>query len=100
MNISCKSIRQTIRKFDKFYTVATKPGAGRTPKVTEREKRLIELQQIRDDTISLTDPVCFAPTNSISQQSVSRILRDFDMVSYITPKKLQITPLQRCTRVD
>ena len=36
LNISCKCIRQTIYKFDKFHTVATKPGAGRTPKVTER----------------------------------------------------------------
>ena len=40
LNISCKCIRQTIYKFDKFHTIATKPGAGRTPKVTERQKRL------------------------------------------------------------
>ena len=33
LNISCKYIRQTIYK---FHTVATKPGAGRTPKATER----------------------------------------------------------------
>ena len=33
-----------IYKFDRFHTVATKPGAGRTPKVTERQKRLIKLQ--------------------------------------------------------
>ena len=37
LNISCKCIRQTIYKFGKFHTVATKPGAGRTPKVTERQ---------------------------------------------------------------
>ena len=43
LNISCKCIRQTIYKFNKFHTVATKPGAGRTPKVTERQKRLIKL---------------------------------------------------------
>ena len=36
LNISCKFIRQTIYKFDKFHTVATKLGAGRTPTVTER----------------------------------------------------------------
>ena len=36
LNISCKCIRQTIYKFDKSHSVATKPGAGRTPKVTER----------------------------------------------------------------
>ena len=52
LNISCKCIRQTIYKFDKFHTVATKPGAGRTPKVTEHQKRLIKLQQVRDDTLS------------------------------------------------
>ena len=32
LSISCKCIRQTIYKFDKFYTVATKPCAGRTQK--------------------------------------------------------------------
>ena len=36
LNISCKCIRQTIYKFDKFHTVATKLGTGRMPKVTER----------------------------------------------------------------
>ena len=40
LNISCKCIRQTIYKFDKFHTVAMKPCAGRTPKVTERQKRI------------------------------------------------------------
>ena len=44
LNISCKCIRQTIRKFDKFHIVATKSDAGRTTKVTERQKRLIKLQ--------------------------------------------------------
>ena len=42
---------------DKLHTGATKPSAGRTPKVTERQKRLIKLQQVRDDTLSLTDLV-------------------------------------------
>ena len=49
LNVSSKCIRQTIRKFDKFYTVATKPGANRVRKVTERQKRLIKLQQVRND---------------------------------------------------
>ena len=102
LNISCKCIRQTIYKFDKFHTVATKPGAGRTPKVTERQKRLIKLQQVRDDTLSLTDLVRFARTDlnlTITRQTVSRILRDFDMVSYIVPRKPRITPAQRRTGV-
>ena len=99
LNISCKCIRQTIYK---FHTAATKPGAGRTPKVTERQKRLIKLEQVRDDTLSLTDLVRFAHTDlnlTITRQTVSRILRDFDMVSYIAPRKPRITPAQRCTRV-
>ena len=102
LNISCKCFRQTIDKFDKFHTVATKPGAGRTPKVTERQKRLIKLQQVRDDTLSLTDLVRFARTDlnlTIIRQTVSQILRDFDMVSYIAPRKPRITPAQRRTRV-
>ena len=77
LNISYKCIRQTIYKFDKFHTVATKPGADRTPKVTERQKRLIRLQQVRDDTLSLTDLVRFARTDlnlTITRQTVSRIL--------------------------
>ena len=74
LNISCKCIHQTIYKFDKFHTVATKPGAGRTPKVTERQKRLIKLQQVRDDTLSLTDLVRFARidlNSTITRQTVS-----------------------------
>ena len=51
LNISCKCIGQTICKFDKFHRVAAKSGAGGTPKVTERQKRLIKLQQVRDDTL-------------------------------------------------
>ena len=102
LNIFCKCIRQTIYKFDKFHTVATKPGAGRTPKVTERQKRLIKLQQVQDDILSLTDLVRFACTDlnlTITRQTVSRILRDFDMVSYIAPRKPRITPARRRTRV-
>ena len=102
LNISCKCIRQTIYKFDKFYIVATKPGAGRTPKVTKHQKRLIKLQQVRDDALSLTDLVRFARTDlnlTITRQTVSRILRDFDMVSYIEPREFRITPVQRRTRV-
>ena len=54
LKISHRCIRQT---FNKFHTVSTKPGAGRPPKVTDREKRLIKLQQLRDDTASLADLV-------------------------------------------
>ena len=102
LNISWKCIRQTIYKFDKFHTLATKLCAGRTPKVTERQKRLIKLQQAQDDTLSLTDLVRFARTDlslTITRQTVSRTLRDFDMISYIAPRKPRITPAQRCTRV-
>ena len=79
-----------------------KPGAGRTPKVTESQKRLIKFQEVRDDTLSLTDLVRSARTDlssTITRQTVSRMLRDFDMVSYIASRKPQITPAQRCTRI-
>ena len=102
LNISCKCIRQTIYIFDKFHTVATKPGDGRTPKVTECQKRLIKLQQVQNDTLSLTDLVRFARTDlnlTITRQTVHRILRNFDMVSYIAPRKPRITSAQRYTRV-
>ena len=102
LNISCKCIRQTIYKLDKFHTVATKAGAGRIPKGTERQKRLIKLQQVRDDALSLIDLVRFAPSDlnlTITRQTVSRILRNFDMVSYIAARKPRITPAQRHTRV-
>ena len=64
---------------------------------------MIKFQQVRDDTLSLTDLVRFASIDlnlTISRQTVSRILRHFDMVSYITRKKPRITRAQRRTRVD
>ena len=70
--------------------------------MTERQKRLIKLQQAQDDTLSLTDLVRFARTDlslTITRQTVSRILWDFDMVSYIAPRKPLISPSQRYTRV-
>ena len=50
----------------------------------------------------MTDLVRFARTNlnlTITRQTVSRILQNFDMVSYIAPRKPRITPAQRRTRV-
>ena len=64
---------------------------------------MIKLQQVRDDTLSLIDLVRFAGTDlnlAITRQTVSGILRNFDMVSYIAPRKPRITPAQRRTRVD
>ena len=49
LKISCRSIRQT---FSKFHIVATKPGAGRLPKIADREKKLIKFQQLLGDTVS------------------------------------------------
>ena len=60
LKISRRCIRQT---FTHFHTLSTKPGAGRSPKVTDREKRLIKLQQLRDDTGSLADLVQYVNTN-------------------------------------
>ena len=62
----------------------------------------IKRQQVQDDILSLTDLVRLARTDlnlTIIRQTVSRILRNFDMVSYIAPRKPRITPAQRRTRV-
>ena len=57
-------LRFGIPKSPAYVTaVATKPDAGRTSKITERQKRLIKLEQVRDDTLSLTDFVRFACTD-------------------------------------
>ena len=101
LKISRRYVRQTFGKFDKLHTVATKPGAGRPPKVTDREKRLTKLQQLRDDTASLAGFVRYVNTNLnllISRSAISRILQDYYIVSYIARRKPQITPTQRRNR--
>ena len=50
LKVSGRCIRWAFRKFDKFYTVATKSGTGHSRKVAAREKRVIRLQQLRVDT--------------------------------------------------
>lgn len=90
LKISRRYIRQTIRKFDKSNTVATKPGGGRPQKVKDHEKRLVKLQQPRDDTFSLTDLVRYASTElslSSSSSTISRVLREYNLVSYIALRK-------------
>ena len=102
LKISCRCICQTFRKFDKFHTVATKPSAERPSKVTDREKRLIKLQQLRDDTTSLADLVRYFNTNlnlSIGRSTISRVLQDYSMVSNIAPRKPRIIPTQRRNRL-
>ena len=77
-----------------------KSGAGRTPKMIERQKRLVTLERVPDNTLSLTDLVRFASINlnlTISRQTVSRILHDFDMISSIVSKGPRITTKQRRT---
>ena len=102
LKISRHCIRQTFGKLDKFHTVATKLRAGRPPKVTDREKRLIRLQQLLDDTTSLADLVRYINTKlnlSIGHSTISRILQDYNIVSHIAPRKLQIAPTQRRNRL-
>ena len=63
---------------------------------------MIKLQEVQDDTLLLTDLVRFAPCDlnlTITRQTVSRILRDFDMVSYVATRKPRITLAQKRTRV-
>ncbi|CAF5195490.1 unnamed protein product, partial [Rotaria magnacalcarata] len=57
---------------------------------------------LRDDTLSLNDLVRYAQASlnlNISRQTVSRILREFDLVSYVAPRKPQITHEQRRCRI-
>ena len=103
LHISRRCILQTIRKHHEFHTVATKSGAGRPPKVTDRQKRLIKLQQLRDDTFFLSDLVRYAYTElnlTVHRQTVTLNLRGYDMVSYIAPKKPKITLTQRRVRLQ
>ena len=101
LKISRRCIRQKFCKFDIFHTVATKPGAGRPPKATDHEKRLIKLQQIRDDTASLADLLRYVNTLnlSIGRSTISRIFQYYNIVPYIAPRKPQITPTQRRNRL-
>ena len=103
LKISRRCIRQTIRKFDKYGTVATRTGAGRPKKITNRQTWFIKLEQIRDETNSLTDLVRYANTNmslSISTSTNSRILRQYNMTSCIASRKPRITLKQRRARID
>ena len=103
LKISRRCIRQTIRKFDRYGTVATRPGAERPKKTTNRQTRRIKLEQIRDETNSLTDLVRYAKTNmnlSISTSTISRILRQYNMTSYIASRKPGITLKPRLARID
>ena len=83
--------------------MATRSGAGRPKKTTNRQTQLIKLEQIRDETNSLTDLVRYTNTNmslSISTSTISRILRQYNMTLYIAPRKPRITPKQRRGRID
>jgi transposase len=97
LKISRHCIRQTIRKSDQFHRFNAKPGSGRTRKMTKHQERLIRLQQLRDDTCSLAESVRYAHTDlnlSISCSTVSRILRNHNISSYIPPRKPRITSVQ------
>ncbi|CAF1396861.1 unnamed protein product, partial [Rotaria magnacalcarata] len=103
LNISRNCIYQTINKFNKLHTVATKPGAGRRSKLTDRQKRAIKLQQVRDDTLSLNDLIRYVQTSfniTVSRRTVSRILNELDMFSYVAPRKPRINHRQQYSRLQ
>ena len=103
LKISRRCRRQIIRKFDRCGTVATRPDAGRPKEITNRQSRLIKLEQIRDETNSLTDLVRYANINvnlSISTSTICRILRQYNMTSYIASRKPRITLKPRRARID
>ena len=92
------SYRYILQTFTQFHRVAPKPGAGHSPKGTDREKRLIKLQQLRDERGSLADLLRYVNTNS--NLSIGRsTIEDYNMVSYIAPRKPRITPRQRRNRL-
>ena len=69
---------QMIRKFDRYGTVLTRPGAGRPNKTTIRQTRFTKFEQIRDETNSLADLARYASTNmnlSIRTSTIIRTLR-------------------------
>ncbi|CAF4848952.1 unnamed protein product, partial [Rotaria magnacalcarata] len=82
---------------------ATKPGVGRRSKLTDRQKRVIKLQQVRDDTLSLNDLIRYVQTSfniTVNRRTVSRILNEFDMFSYVAPRKPRINHRQRYSRLQ
>ena len=103
LEVSRHCIRQTIRKFDKYGIMATRPVVGPPKQTTNRQTRLIKLEQIRHETNSLTVLIRHANTNmslSISTSTISPILRQYHMTSYIKPREPRITPKQRPARID
>ena len=83
--------------------MATRPGTGRPKKTTIPQTRPIKLERICNETNSLGDLARYAKTNmdlSISTSTISCILRQYSMVSYMALRKPRITPKQRRARVD
>ena len=71
--------------------------------MTERGKRAIKSQQLKDDTLSLNDLVKYAQTElnlCVSRSTISRILREFNMKSFIAPKKPKLNAQQKRLRVS
>lgn len=101
-DVSHNCVIQTIRKYTEEGIVSTRSGAGRPPKLTDREKRAIKLEQLRDDRLSLNDLVRYTKTylgKVIGRSTISRVLSEFDMISYVAPKKPKIKPIQRKRRI-
>ena len=91
-----------MRQFDRYGTVLTRSGAGRPKRTTIQQTWLIKLEQTRDETNSLPDLARYANTNinlSISTSIISRILRQYNMVSSRALRKPRITPKPRRGRV-
>ncbi|CAF3400464.1 unnamed protein product [Rotaria sp. Silwood2] len=76
-------VQQTIRKFNELHTLAIKSGAGHHSKLTDRQKRAVKLQQVRDDTLSLTDLVRFRNDLKRFERSQQRVHRGGGVDKYI-----------------
>ncbi|CAF4222959.1 unnamed protein product, partial [Rotaria sordida] len=95
--------KHMISKHCETQSVATKPGSGRKPKLTERQKRAIKIEQLHYNSISLNDLVKFVQINfdvTVRRSIISEILNSFSLFSYVAPKNSAINRQQRKNRVD
>ena len=76
LKISRRCTRQTIRHFDRYGTVPTRPDAGRPRDSND----LINMAQ-QTSTNSLRDLVRYAMNLSINTSTISRILGQYNILS-------------------
>ncbi|CAF1333742.1 unnamed protein product [Rotaria magnacalcarata] len=92
-----------LAQFDHNEVVHRLAARSLFEKLNALQVVISSISYVRDDTYSLVDLVRYADTDlnlSIGRSTVSRILRDYNMVSHIAPRKLRINPPQRHKRLQ